>query len=187
MHSSGILTSVLAVVPLALSHPLNTRDAQDFTITSLSATFPYPYPPYGLDSVDSFVSIAVSYPDVSSTSGGTLSTTCRVDWPAGTSPGSTNWTTCGDGALQFRLPADGWTSTTNFGVELFETVSADGSGLDASHILTSNPGNPSDPNAFMFCLQKGKFNPLTCTLTGPYGVSARTVVLTATEESVRPN
>ncbi|KAK6069385.1 hypothetical protein SCUP234_10697 [Seiridium cupressi] len=187
MHGQTIFASLLPVLPLTLAHPLQPRDTSEFTITSLSATFPYPYPPYGLDSVDSFVGVAVTYPDASSTDGATLSTTCRVDWPAGTNPGPTAWAECADPALQFRLPTDGWTGTTNFNVELFQTTTSTGTGLDASHILTSNPGNSSDPNAYMFCLQKGKFNPLTCTLTGPYGQTQRTVVLSTSGVSSRPN
>ncbi|KAI1499409.1 hypothetical protein F5X99DRAFT_389859 [Biscogniauxia marginata] len=186
MHSPIILTSLFSLFSLALALPLEPRDAPEFNITSLSATFPYPGV-YGVDSVNSFVNIALTYPDASSTNGATLSTTCRVDWPAGTNPGPTAWTPCANTALQFRLPADGWTGTTNFRVEVWETLTADGAGLDATHYLTSNPGNPSDPNAYMFCLQMGKFNPLTCTLTGPYGQSPRTVVMSATSESARPN
>ncbi|KAI1468601.1 uncharacterized protein F4812DRAFT_423786 [Daldinia caldariorum] len=186
MYKQTILTSVLSLLSPALALPLEPRDTPEFKITSLGATFPYPGV-YGVDSVNSFVNIAVTYPDPSSTSGATLDTTCRVDWPAGTNPGPTEWTPCANPALQFRLPADGWTSYTNFRVELFEELASDGSGLDASHILTSNPGNSSDPNAYMFCLQMGKFNPLTCTLTGPMGQSQRTVVMPTTEESARPN
>ncbi|KAK6948490.1 hypothetical protein Daesc_010257 [Daldinia eschscholtzii] len=186
MYKQILLTSTLSLLSPALAFPLERRDTPKFTITSLSATFPYPGV-YGVDSVDSFVNVAVTYPDPSSTSGATLNTTCRVDWPAGTNPGPTEWTPCADSALQFRLPTDGWSSTTNFRVELFEELASDGSGLDASQVLKSNPGNPSDPDTYMFCLQMGKFNPLTCTLTGPMGQSPRTVVMPTTEVPARPN
>ncbi|KAI4860356.1 hypothetical protein F4820DRAFT_110294 [Hypoxylon rubiginosum] len=185
MHSLTIPTTLLPLLSLALALPLEPRDTPEFTITSLGATLPYPGV-YGLPAVDSHVSIAVTYPDPSSTSGSTLNTTCRVDWPSGTNPGPTDWTPCGDPTLQFRLPADGWTSDTNFQVELWETMTSNGAGLDATQILASNPGNPSDPNAYMFCLQMGKFNPLTCTLTGPYGQTPRTVVMVPTQESAQP-
>ncbi|KAI1104091.1 hypothetical protein F4804DRAFT_206239 [Jackrogersella minutella] len=184
MYSSIILTSLLPLLSHAL--PVSPRDAPEFAISSLSATFPYPGV-YGVDSVNSFVNVALTYPDASSTNGSTLSTSCRVDWPAGTNPGPTAWTPCTDAAVQFRLPADGWTSDTNFRVEFWEQLTSDGSGLDATNYLTFDPGNSSDPNAYLFCLQMGKFNPLTCTLTGPYGESARTVVMSGTEESARPN
>ncbi|KAI0138637.1 hypothetical protein F4776DRAFT_619303 [Hypoxylon sp. NC0597] len=186
MYRSTILPSLLPLLSLALALPLEPRDTPVFNITSLSATFPYPGV-YGVDSVNSFVNVALSYPDISSANEETISTACRVDWPAGTNPGPTAWTPCTDAALQFRLPADGWTGTTSFRVEFWEELTPDGAGLDTSHYLTSNPGNPSDPNAYMFCLQMGKFNPLTCTLTGPMGQSTRTVVMSATEESARPN
>ncbi|KAI1660149.1 hypothetical protein F4813DRAFT_351125 [Daldinia decipiens] len=186
MYKQTILTSVLSLLSPALALPLEPRDTPEFTITSLGATFPYPGV-YGVDSVNSFVNVAVTYPDASSTSDATLNTTCRVDWPAGTNPGPTEWTACANPALQFRLPADGWTATTNFRVELFEELASNGAGLYATHILTSNPGNSSDPNAYMFCLQMGKFNPLTCTLTGPWGQSPRTVVMSTTNENGRPN
>ncbi|KAI2462820.1 hypothetical protein F4781DRAFT_172355 [Annulohypoxylon bovei var. microspora] len=186
MHSQTIITSLLPLLSLSLALPLEPRDTPEFTLTSLSATFPDPGV-YGVDAVDSFVNVALTYPDASSTSGATLDTTCSVNWAYGTNPGPTAWTPCADTAVQFRLPTDGWTSTTNFRVEFWEQLTSDGSGLDATHYIDMNPGNPSDPNAVMFCLQKGKFNPLTCTLTGPYGESATTVSMAATEESAIPN
>ncbi|OTA60670.1 hypothetical protein K449DRAFT_74233 [Hypoxylon sp. EC38] len=186
MHRPTLLPSLLPLLSLAIALPLETRDTPVFNITSLSATFPYPGV-YGVNSVNSFVDVALSYSDISYTNEETLNTTCRVDWPAGTNPGPTAWTPCADAALQFRLPADGWKSTTNFRVEFWEELTPDGAGLDITHYLTSNPANSSDPNAYMFCIQMGKFNPLTCTLTGPMGGSTRTVVMSATEESARPN
>ncbi|KAI0403088.1 hypothetical protein F4802DRAFT_323743 [Xylaria palmicola] len=179
-------TIAWASLPLAYALPLEPRDAPEFTITGLSATFPYPSSPYGDPTVDSHLDISVTYPDPASSTGATLSTTCSLNWPEGTDPAPTAWTPCADPSLQFRLPAEGWTSTTKFTVELWEELTAAGTGLDASHLITSNPGNPSDPNAFMFCVQKGKFNPLTCTLTGPFGQAPRTVVLPAVEQSSRP-
>ncbi|KAI0835634.1 hypothetical protein F5Y06DRAFT_275916 [Hypoxylon sp. FL0890] len=186
MYRLAILTSVLPLLSPTLALPLEPRDAPVFNITSLSATFPYPGV-YGKPTVDSFVDVAISYPDLSSTNEPIINTTCSVNWPAGTDPGPTAWTTCANAALQFRLPEDGWTGTTNFRVEFWDELKPDGSGLDITHYLTSDPGNSSDPNAYMFCLQMGKFNPLTCTLTGPMGESERTVVMSATEESARPN
>lgn len=126
MHTSTALISLLPILSLALAHPLRPRDGPEFNITSLSATFPYPQSPFGVDSVDSFVNIAVTYTDVSSTDAAPLSTTCRVDWAAGNAPGPTAWTPCADPTLQFRLPADGWTSTTNFRVELWEELTPEG-------------------------------------------------------------
>ncbi|KAI1844988.1 hypothetical protein JX265_008427 [Neoarthrinium moseri] len=186
MYSPSTIASLLPFLSVVLAQPLQTRDAPQFIITSLGATFPEPGP-FGDESVDSSVSIAVTYPDPASTSSGTLDTTCRVGWPSGTNPGPTAWTPCANPALQFRLPTDGWTSTRNFRVELWETLTADGAGLDGTQLLKSNPGNPSDPDTYMFCVQRGKFNPLTCNLTGPFGTSARTVVIPASEGSTRPN
>ncbi|OTB09231.1 hypothetical protein M426DRAFT_316520 [Hypoxylon sp. CI-4A] len=184
MYTSTILASLLSLTSLALARPVETRDEAQFTITSLGATFPYPGV-YGVDAVDSYVNVGLSYPDASA-NGSILSTTCEVAWPKGTTPGPTEWTPCANTAVQFRLPADGWIGNTNFKAEFWAGLS-DASGLYASHILTAGPGNGNDPNAYMFCIQKGKFNPLTCTLTGPYGSTARTVEMTATEEALRPN
>ncbi|KAI0466928.1 hypothetical protein F4859DRAFT_526201 [Xylaria cf. heliscus] len=183
MHTPIIVWSF---IPITFAAALHSRDAPEFTITDLGATFPYPFPPYGLPSVNSFVEISVTYPDPTSSVGTTLNTTCSVGWPEGTDPGPTEWTLCASPSLQFRLSPDGWTSTTNFTVELWETLTSSGSGLDASHILTSNPGNPNDPDSYIFCLQMGKFNPLTCTLTGPMGQMPRIVVLPVVKQSSRP-
>lgn len=127
MYTLSILKSLLPLLPLTLALPLESRDTTpQFNITSLGATFPYPGV-YGVDSVNSYVNIAVSYPDSSSTNeSAVLSTSCRVDWPAGTTPGPTSWAPCTDTALQFRLPAEGWTSYTNFRVELWEQLKSDG-------------------------------------------------------------
>ncbi|KAI1458210.1 hypothetical protein F4805DRAFT_150772 [Annulohypoxylon moriforme] len=178
MYGQAIITSILPLLSLSLALPVEQRDTTEFTLTSLDATFPESGV-YGDENVDSFVNVGLTY-------GATLNTTCRVSWPAGTSPGPTAWTACADKDIQFRLPTDGWTSTTNFRVEFWEQLTPDGSGLDATHYIAMNPSNPNDPASVMFCLQKGKFNPLTCTLTGPYGESARTVSMTATKEDAIP-
>lgn len=180
------LLPLALALPLASAHPVERQQGSQFVITNLGATFPYPNSPYGVPAIDSFVTISVNYPDPSSPTESTLDTTCTLRWPRGTDPGPTAWTPCADPALQFRLPVNGWTSTTNFAVELWETLTTSGTALDASHILTSSPGNTSDPNTYMFCLQMGKFNPLTCTLTGPMGQSQRQVVMPTVEEGSRP-
>lgn len=121
MYSPTILTSPLTLLSFALAASHKLFDGPEFTITTLSATFPSTGPD-GLDPVNSFVDIALTYPD----NDAVLSTTCRVDWPAGTQPGPTAWTPCANRALQFRFPADGWTSTTNFRVEVWETLTSQG-------------------------------------------------------------
>ncbi|KAI1160049.1 hypothetical protein F5B18DRAFT_634295 [Nemania serpens] len=189
MHTASAMRSLFPLafaLPLASAHPVEPRDAPQFVITDLGATFPYPNSPYGVPSVDSVLTISVTYPDPSSPTESTLSTTCSLNWPKGTDPAPTAWTPCVDPALQLRLPTDGWTRTTNFTVELWETLTPSGTGLVASQLLTSDLGNPSDPNAYMFCIQKGKFNPLTCTLTGPTGQIQRQVVMPAVGENSRP-
>lgn len=125
MFKLAIPTTLLPLLSLALALPLEPRDAPEFTITSLSATFPYPGV-YGKPTVYSFVDLKVTYPDPSSASGATLNTTCRVDWAEGTNPGPTSWTPCADEALQLRLPTEGWNSTTKFEVELWETMTSNG-------------------------------------------------------------
>ncbi|KAI0189279.1 hypothetical protein F4808DRAFT_44602 [Astrocystis sublimbata] len=183
MQTRGTLWSLL---PLALALPLETRDNPEFVITNLQATLPTAPGPYGLTKVDSSINISVTFPDPASGTGGTLGTTCNASWPKGTPPAPTEWTTCTNSALQFRLPALGWKSDADFTVEFWEPLTSSGSGLDASHLLKADPGNPSDPDGYLFCIQMGKFNPLTCTLTGPQGGSTRMVSLPAVEESSRP-
>ncbi|KAI1118099.1 hypothetical protein F5Y14DRAFT_401059 [Nemania sp. NC0429] len=186
MHNAATMRSLFSLalaLPLASALPVEPRDAPQFVITDLKATFPYPDGPYGVPAVDSFVNMAVTYPDPSSPTTATTTTSCRLAWPRGIDPGPTAWTPCADPALQVRLPADGWTRTTNFTVELWETLTPSGTGLDASNLLTHNP---NDPDAYLLCIQMGKFNPLTCTLTGPMGQRQRQVVMPAVEESSRP-
>lgn len=122
MHSRTVLTSFLPLLSLGLSLPLEPRDFIEFNITGLSATFPYPGV-YGVDSVNSFVEITLSYPE-SQPPSASLSTTCRVDWPAGTSPAATAWTACADSGIVFRIAS--LTSTNNFSVGVFQQRSIDG-------------------------------------------------------------
>lgn len=119
MRTPTMLTSVIALLPLALALPLESREANEFDIVSLGATLPYKSGPYGSGDVDSFLTISVTYPDVSSTSEATLTTQCTHDWPKGTDPNAFEWAPCDDPALQWRLPADGWVYQTNYVVELF--------------------------------------------------------------------
>ncbi|KAI1178511.1 hypothetical protein F4777DRAFT_537979 [Nemania sp. FL0916] len=180
------IAPLAVALPLALAVPLEPRDGPEFVLTGLAGTFPYPYPPYGDYSVNSKLVISVTYPDPSSTTGPPLNTTCSVGWPEGIDPAPTGWTPCAAPSLEFRLPAYGYTSDTNFTLELWETTSSTGSGLFGSQILRSNPGNPSDPYGYLFCIQKGKFNPLTCDLTGPLGQGSGRVTIPAVEEAVIP-
>ncbi|ETS86296.1 hypothetical protein PFICI_00124 [Pestalotiopsis fici W106-1] len=187
MHGQAILATALPLVSYAIARPLESRDAStDITITKLSATFPSSGP-YGDPEVDSFVTISVTYPDPAAADSATLSTTCTVSWPSGTDPAPTEWTDCVDPTLSFRLPTDGWTSTGNFQVELWETLTSDGAGLDAAHLLRMNPSDPSSADSLLWCQTYGKFTATQCTLSGPYGQTPRTVTISATEGSARPN
>ncbi|KAI0096636.1 hypothetical protein GGR51DRAFT_568306 [Nemania sp. FL0031] len=184
-----VLISIASVLPLiahAAALPHKRQTTYEFDITALNGRFPSDGP-YGTGPIDSSLSITISYPDPASTSGSTLSTTCSYSWPASTPPGPTDWTVCQDPSVQWRLPADGWTNYGNYRVEVYQTLTSDGAGLDATHILTHNPGNRSDPNAYLSCIMMGKFNPEVCQLNGPLSVQPGPVVMYATEEAARPN
>lgn len=188
MHSQALLATILPLLSSAIARPVvEQRDAStDITITSLAATFPSTGV-YGSDAVDSFVSVVVTYPAPNDTTA-TGITKCTVSWPKGTDPGPTEWTDCDDGApLQFRLPADGWTSSGMFRVEFWEALASNGTGLDAAHLLQMNPNDPSSEDSLLWCQTHGKFTPTQCTLSGPYGQTERALTISATEESARPN
>ncbi|KAI0160535.1 hypothetical protein GGR57DRAFT_455662 [Xylariaceae sp. FL1272] len=125
MHASSLylLPSLLG---LATAKPISRQSSPSFTITDVSATYPYPIPPYGLDEVDSHLTLSVSFPSASDLTT-TLSTTCTISWPKGTPPApSSTWTPCSDSTLEFRLPENGWTADTHFTVEFWETTSSEG-------------------------------------------------------------
>ncbi|KAK6067499.1 hypothetical protein SCUP515_10101 [Seiridium cupressi] len=177
LSASLLLTSTLAI-------PLQSRQTQVFQITALSARFPTDGTT-GTGPIDSEISITLTYPDPSSTDAN-LTTTCSYAWPASPGPGPTNWTTCADSRVQWRLPEKGWTSDTNFRVQVFETLTDDGAGLEGSHYLDFNPGGTNDDSAYLSCIQMGKFNPLTCTLGGTLAPHQPPVILTATPLAAIP-
>ncbi|KAI1074811.1 hypothetical protein F5B20DRAFT_427435 [Whalleya microplaca] len=187
MHAPTMLASLLPLLPLTLALPLESRAIHEFDITALSAKLPVSGT-YGTGAIDSSISITVNYPDASSTTGANLTTTCSYAWPASITPGPTNWTQCTDPALQWRLPEKGWTSTTNYRVEVYQSLTDDaaGAGLDATHYLDMNPSVTSDPSAYLSCIQMGKFTPLICQLSGPLSAHPAPVVMYASEESTRP-
>ncbi|KAI0481071.1 hypothetical protein GGR56DRAFT_303715 [Xylariaceae sp. FL0804] len=187
MHQFTALTSLLALAPVGFAAPFAPVLVQtsDFNITALSATLPEDGP-YGSGPIASSMSITLSYP--SSSDAAISTTTCSTSWASGDSPGPTDWSDCADASLSWRLPTDGWTSQTNFRVEVFQTLSSDGSGLDATHYLDFNPGDTSDTSAYLSCIQMGEFQPLTCSLGGtPLAPHQPPVVMTATEETTRPS
>lgn len=108
----------------ALAAPLQSRQTQDFQITALSASLPTSGT-YGSGPRDSSLQITLSYPDPSSENATLSTTTCSVAWTKDEGPGATDWATCEDSSVQWRLPASGWISQTNFLVDVFETL-ADG-------------------------------------------------------------
>ncbi|KAI1359935.1 hypothetical protein F5Y08DRAFT_318346 [Xylaria arbuscula] len=183
MHA---ITSLIPLLPLALALPHHSRQVtNEFDLTELHGTFPTSGV-YGTGPIDSSLSVTVTYPDPSSTTGARLSTTCSYAWPASIGPGPTDWTTCTDASVQWRLPADSWTSYGNYRVEVYQTLTSDGAGLDASHQLVVAPGMSSNPDAYLSCLQMGKFTPTICQLNGPLSALPGPVVMSASEESVRP-
>ncbi|KAI0903225.1 hypothetical protein F4823DRAFT_308242 [Ustulina deusta] len=185
MRAINSLTPILSLLPLALSIPHGRQVIHEFDLTELHGSFPTPGV-YGTGAIASSLSITVTYPDSSSTSGANLTTTCSYAWSASTGPGPTDWTACGDASVQWRLPTDGWSSDGNFRVELYQTLTADGAGLDATHYLTMNPGATSDPNAYLSCIQMGKFTPIICQINGQLSVLRGPVVMYASEETARP-
>ncbi|TGJ88467.1 hypothetical protein E0Z10_g331 [Xylaria hypoxylon] len=186
MRAISTITPIVSLLPLALSIPHGRQVLHEFDITELQGTFPT-NGVYGTGPIDSSLSITVTYPDPSSTGGANLTTTCSYAWPASPGPGPTDWTVCQDPSVQWRLPTNGWTSYTNYRVELYQTLTADGAGLDATHYLTFSPGGASDPSAYLSCLQMGKFNPTRCQLNGPLSAHPGPVVMYASEETARPN
>ncbi len=125
MHTPTLLASGLSLLSLAIALPLESRATYEFDITALSASLPVDGV-YGTGPRDSPISITVTYPDASSSDDSTLSTTCNYVWPSGTSPGPTDWTPCDNADLQWRLPANGWTSRTNYRVEVYQTLTDSG-------------------------------------------------------------
>ncbi|KAI1818193.1 hypothetical protein GGS20DRAFT_344925 [Poronia punctata] len=188
MYSLRNLASIVSFLPLALSAPTHKREtAQEFQITALNGRFPTDGP-YGTGPIASSLSITISYPDSSSSaSNGVLSTTCSYSWSSEIAPGPTAWSACEDPSLQWRLPAAGWTSTRNFRVEVYEGLQADGAGLTASHYLTMHPGDSSDPNAYLSCIQMGKFTPDVCQIDGSLSAQHGPVVMSAEEVAARPS
>ncbi|KAH9897436.1 hypothetical protein F4778DRAFT_783019 [Xylariomycetidae sp. FL2044] len=175
-----MLSTLIPLLPLALALPLESRDATDFDITALHASLPV-NSVYGSGPIASSLGITV-------TVGSDLSTTCSFNWPKETAPGPFDWTACADATVSWRLPASGWTSDVNFVVDVYQATSGDatGAGLYASRHVDSNPGNSSDPDAYISCIEYGKFQPLTCQLDGPLSIHSSPIVMAATEESSRP-
>ncbi|RWA12858.1 hypothetical protein EKO27_g2234 [Xylaria grammica] len=186
MRAISTLTPIVSLLPLALAIPHGRQVVHEFDLTELHGTFPT-NGVYGTGPIDSSLSISVTYPDPSSDSGANLTTTCSTAWPASIGPGPTDWATCEDSSVQWRLPADGWSSYGNYRVELYQTLTDDGAGLDATHYLTFNPSTTSDPNAYLSCLQMGKFTPTICQINGPLSRVPGPVVMYASEETARPN
>lgn len=58
--------------------------------------------------------------------------------------------------------------------------------LSGSHLLTMTVGAPADPNAYLTCIQYGKFQPETCELGGPLAQHQGPVVIPATIIDERP-
>ncbi|KAF2972546.1 hypothetical protein GQX73_g901 [Xylaria multiplex] len=186
MRAISNITPILSLLPLALSAPHGRQAVHEFDLTGLAGSFPTDGV-YGTGPIASSLSITITYPDPSSTDGENLTTTCSYSWPSSTAPGPTDWTECQDSSVQWRLPTNGWTNRGNYRVELYQTLTADGAGLDATHYLTFNPGTPSDPNAYLSCIQMGKFTPTICQIDGPLSVVRGPVVMYASEETARPN
>ncbi|KAI1112404.1 hypothetical protein F5Y14DRAFT_271856 [Nemania sp. NC0429] len=183
MHITKSIISFI-IFPLAQSLPQKHQPKNEFQITALNGKFPVSGP-YGTGPIESSLSVTINYPDLS-TSGSALSTTCSHSWPAGTPPGPTNWTACKSPAVQWRLPAAGWHSISNYRVE-FWASNSNGTGSHATQDLTQNPSKQNDPNAFLSCLQMGKTTPQMCQLNGPLSAHAGPVVIPGRKAKSRPN
>ncbi|KAK5625424.1 hypothetical protein RRF57_001140 [Xylaria bambusicola] len=125
MHAISSLTSIIALLPIALALPHGRQVVHEFDLTELYGTFPT-NGPYGTGPIGSSLGITVTYPDPSSTDGANLTTTCSYYWPASVGPGPIDWTACEDPSVAWRLPANDWTSYGNYRVELYQTLTADG-------------------------------------------------------------
>ncbi|KAI0969001.1 hypothetical protein F4678DRAFT_177068 [Xylaria arbuscula] len=186
MRSINHLTSLVSLLPLSFALPHGRQVLHEFDLTELHGTFPTAGV-YGTGPINSSLGVTITYPDPSSTNGSNLTTTCSYAWPASDGVGPTDWTTCEDPSVQWRLPTNGWSNYNNYRVEFYQTLTADGAGLDATHYLTVDPGVPSDPSAYLSCLQMGKFTPTICELDGPLSALQGPVVMYASEETERPN
>ncbi|KAI1187506.1 hypothetical protein F5B17DRAFT_440269 [Nemania serpens] len=184
MHILRSIVSLFLVYPFAHSFPQKHQPKYEFQITSLSGRFPVKGP-YGTGPMKSSLSLTISYPDFS-TSSAAHTTTCDHSWPAGTHAGPTDWIVCQDPSVQWRLPAGGWKSFSKFRLEFWVSTS-DGAGFHAPQDLTQNPGNPSDPNAYLSCLQMGKMSPEMCQLNGPLSAHPGPVVMVGHKATARPN
>jgi hypothetical protein len=166
MRTASFLTAAAALTGSALAqNPVN--------ITALSANLPVG-PPYGYTGQTS-LSVTVSHT--------TGTTTCSTSWP-GTPAPFTTWAACADPSVQWRVPTPGWTGGASFEVDLYVS-NADG-GLTGSHTLDMNPGDSSDPNAYLSCIQYGKFTPLVCNLGGPLAAQQPPVEFSVTQVSALP-
>ncbi|KAI0397365.1 hypothetical protein F5Y17DRAFT_455026 [Xylariaceae sp. FL0594] len=193
------MASIAAFFPLVLAASATSsfshkRDDNDngtseevFEITALSGTFPSTGP-YGTGPIASSLQITLSYPSPDDATNASATTTCSYSWPSTTPPGPTDWTECADPSLQWRLPADGWTGVGNYVVEVYECLSGDGvtSGLLATHGLAMRPAQPSDPDAYLSCLQMGSFTPYVCTIDGPLSARHGAVVMDVEAVDARP-
>ncbi|KAI1346732.1 hypothetical protein F5Y01DRAFT_265266 [Xylaria sp. FL0043] len=180
------LAPVISLLPLAMAMPHGRQVLHEFDLTGLYGSYPTSGV-YGSGPIASSLSVTITYPDPSSTSGANLTTSCRYDWPASIAPGPTDWSVCADPSVQWRLPEKGWTNYANYRVEFYQTLTPDGAGLDATHYLDFDVGATNDPSAYLSCLQMGKFQPTVCQLNGPLSALPGPVVMYASEETARPS
>ncbi|KAI1195349.1 hypothetical protein F5X97DRAFT_326593 [Nemania serpens] len=181
MHIISSITSIFIICQLGHSLP---QKHHEFQITALHGKFPV-NGPYGTGRIESSLSVTINYSN-SSTSRPALTTTCDHSWPASTNPGPTDWAGCQNPSVQWRLPAGGWNTFSNYRLE-FWTSKSNGTGFHATQDLTQNPGAANDPNAFLSCLQMGKMSPEICQLNGPLSAHAGPVVMVGHKANVRPS
>lgn len=126
MQAFTKLLSLLPLLSFALATPLEQRDiTQEFNITSLHGKFPSA-DPYGTGPIDSNLDITITYVDPKSTTGEIINTTCSYSWPKIVTPGGTDWTSCKDSSVEWRLPKEDWYSCYWFRVQVYQTLASDG-------------------------------------------------------------
>ncbi|KAI0151745.1 hypothetical protein GGR57DRAFT_513701 [Xylariaceae sp. FL1272] len=180
--------ALISSLTLLSSAGASFNDAQvdsQFLITSLTGKFTAQGSDAG-SPIDASLKITLSYP-INGTTSETTETVCNLGWPKTDGPGPTGWTLCDTPAVQWRIPPNGWSSTHNFHIDIFQILNYNGAGLYGTHGLIVNPGNTSNPDAYLSCLQMGKFEPDTCTINGPLSAQTGSVVVPAEPMAKKPS
>ncbi|KAI1269275.1 hypothetical protein F5Y18DRAFT_439816 [Xylariaceae sp. FL1019] len=187
MQAWSVLLAGLAMLSSAAARIDDYPAAHEFAITSLTGKFQASGSAAG-SPFDAALQITLNYTmDPAAAEGETVDTICNLGWDKAEGPGPTNWTLCDTPAVQWRLPSEGWSSTHNFHVDVFQTTDYNGAGLYGTHGLIVSPGNRSNPDAYLSCIQMGKYQPDTCTINGALSAHMGSVIMPAEPRAKKPS